>query len=191
VCRSHPLFGLGELEDGLGPGHHEGHPQARGQHLGEATQVDHTGVARLPGQLKKAWQAAFPKVELPVGVILHHHQPPFHRHFQKAPAGFQGHEPPGGVLEGGDEVKEAGAFPPEHLLQSGKVWPLLPGGHREEPGSVGPEGLDGPHVAGGLDENRASLVQKDLPQKVQGLLASRGYQDLLGAYLKPVRHPGP
>lgn len=73
-----------------------------------------------------------------------------------------GHEAPRGVLEGGDEVEEAGAFPLEGLLQGREVRPLLPGGHGEEAGAVGPEGLDGPQVAGGLQEEGASLVQKDL-----------------------------
>lgn len=94
-------------------------------------------------------------------------------------------------MEGGEGVDEAGPHPFKGFLEGLQVHPFLIGGHGDEPWPIGPKGLEGPHVAWGLHQNRASLVQKDLADEVQPLLASRGDQDLLHIHPEPFRHPGP
>ena len=86
----------------------------------------------------------------------------------------------GGILKVRHRIHELGRLQGDHGLQSGEVDAIFRDRDRQKPRPVDRKGLDGPQVAGLLDDNPLPLVQQGLTDKVEPLLSPVGDQDILG-----------
>ena len=150
---------------------------AGGQNLGEGAQIDHQALGI---QALQRGQGLTLEPQLAVGVILHHGDLIAVDDLHEPVAAVQIPGAAGGILEIGDDVDHLYPFGGgQDLFQLLHDHAAVVGGHLDEPGLAGLEGVDGAQVGRTLQQHHVAGVQKDPGGEIQTLLRAGGHQNVV------------
>jgi hypothetical protein len=117
--------------------------------------------------------------EFAVRVVFHDGEAALHGDLVQCAAAFRAQGSAGRILEIRDDVDEAGLDPAGELVH--RFWDdaIVVGGDRLESRLEALEGLDGREIGRVLREHEVVRIQEDLPDQIEGLLGTRGDEDIV------------
>ena len=162
---------------------------AGGQDLGEGAQVNHQalGIQALQGGQILALEP-----QLAIGVILDDGDLVTVDDLHELVAALQVPGAAGGVLEIGDDVDHLHPLGGgQDLLQLLHDHAAVVGGHLDEPGLAGLEGVDGAQIGRAFQQHHVTGIQEHPGGEIQALLGAGGHQDVVGVGVDVVlgQHP--
>ena len=151
-------------------------PQSRRDHLGKAAHERHPAflIEGLDGR-----QRLSAVTQIPIRIILRHHHAILRRQLRNLPAPGQRQRPPGGVLEGGNHVKQLGMLGAEYFLQQIHPHARFIAGHGQKLRLIELDALHVSQERGILHHHLVPRIDQRLAKQIHGLGGTGDGQNLV------------